>query len=531
MAHDITDNFRSILDDAEKLFEGVAPFGEQDRIQARNRFRAWRTRLDEPCRVAVVGLVKAGKSTFVNALMGQDWAKVDARPATGTICTMTNHEAPNPLKPVLGHYKEASRPATWMTLQEAQNLQSTTEEVLTQAADFEYLEFAMGKNASPMLLDFELVDTPGIAAIVGEGADHDRITYGFLEKADALILVDNEYLEENSLPLLKQYCEHCHHDMQKADSSVFIIASRVDENCGGTMEGLSQKKQEREKNIHHQAVTNFDMPHASKVMGISALLDNFLRQIGDMRFAELHRQVRAGNIQPLAELAETLPSQLCELLYNAIQEETDPTLLAARLRYLSGVEEAKKYILREMRIRKTVLRIERLWKEVKAYLEWDLNRLAMQRQDAIRQEQEAFGRFCRMVESDKDFRSGKLGDALSEFIKNFRNDSYKAFEQQRQVLVTRLQDLGEDIKRHQLLADVYSRFCAERATFSSKEAEEISRLCGMHTEAFTTTADEARERSRYWGWKAGENPLSANLFNDIATIYAKWWDTLISAQH
>lgn len=535
MKHDITDSFRSILDDAEKLFEGDSPFEEQERIQARNRFRTWRTRLDEPCRVAVVGVVKAGKSTFINAMMGQDWAKVDASTATGTICAMTNHEAPNPIKPVLCHYKDTTRSPMWITLQEAQNLQSITEEALTQASDIEYLEFAMGKTASPILMDFELVDTPGIAAIVGEGADHDRITYGFLEKADALILVDYEYLEEKSLPLLQQYCEHCHHDMRKADSAVFIIASRVDENCEDhngevTMEGLVCKKKEREQNIHHQAVTNFRMPPATKVMGISALLNNFLRQIGEGRFAELHRQVRSGDTQPLEQLEGTLPPQLLTLLYNAINEEADPTLLAERLRYLSGVEEAKKHILREMRIRKTVLRIERLWKEVKTYLEWDLNRLAARRQEALRREQAAFGRFCRMVEQDREFSSGKLGAALKEFMSNFRNDSYAAFEQQRKRLVTRLQNIGKDLEHLQKLADVYNRFYAERDHFTTEEAEEITRLCGMGGTAFSTTAEEARNRDAYWRYKAQNDILSADLFTDIASVYAQWWTSLIQEQ-
>lgn len=534
MRHDITDNFRSILDDAEKLFEGDSPFEEHERIQARNRFRTWRTRLDEPCRVAVVGMVNSGKSTFINAMMGQDWAKVDANTATGTICAMTNHEAPNPIKPVLCHYKDTTRHPVWITLQEAHNLQSITEEALIQASDIEYLEFAMGKTASPMLMDFELVDTPGIGAIVGEDSEvHDRITYRFLEKADALILLIKGYTHEEDIPLLKRFCETCHKELNKADSAIFIVASQVDSNSGDTMNDLILKKEEREFNILH-SVMKADMPASTKVIGISALLENVLRQMGEGRFIDLHQQVRSGNTEVLQDFrtaeGKKLKPHMRELLRKSILQEENPTLLAERLRYLSGVEEAKKHILREMRIRKTVLRIERLWKEVKTYLEWDLNRLAARRQEALRREQAAFGRFCRMVEQDREFSSGKLGAALKEFMSNFRNDSYAAFEQQRKGLVTRLQNIGKDLEHLQKLADVYNRFYAERDHFTTEEAEEITRLCGMGGTAFSTTAEEARNRDAYWRYKAQNDILSADLFTDIASVYAQWWTSLIQEQ-
>jgi len=43
------------------------------------------TEVHQPCVVAVVGRVKAGKSTFINALLGEDLAKVGPTETTATI--------------------------------------------------------------------------------------------------------------------------------------------------------------------------------------------------------------------------------------------------------------------------------------------------------------------------------------------------------------------------------------------------------------------------------------------------------------
>ena len=55
--------------------------------------------VDQPCVVAVVGRVKAGKSTFINALLGQDLAKVGTTETTATI-NYFRYGRPDPERPV-----------------------------------------------------------------------------------------------------------------------------------------------------------------------------------------------------------------------------------------------------------------------------------------------------------------------------------------------------------------------------------------------------------------------------------------------
>ena len=64
------DDVRALLDDA------VAHYADVPAAAA--RLEAQRRRLDEPLRLALVGRVKSGKSTLLNALVGARVAPTDA---------------------------------------------------------------------------------------------------------------------------------------------------------------------------------------------------------------------------------------------------------------------------------------------------------------------------------------------------------------------------------------------------------------------------------------------------------------------
>ena len=56
--------------------------------------------IDQPCELAVVGQVKAGKSSFINALLGEDLAVVDDTEATATIKNIRYRVVNYPDKPI-----------------------------------------------------------------------------------------------------------------------------------------------------------------------------------------------------------------------------------------------------------------------------------------------------------------------------------------------------------------------------------------------------------------------------------------------
>ena len=83
---DLTGDVRGLLDHALDVYRDVPA--------AVARLRTQRERLDEPMRVAVTGRVKAGKSTLLNALLGQRLAPTDAAECTRVITWYRHAQSP-----------------------------------------------------------------------------------------------------------------------------------------------------------------------------------------------------------------------------------------------------------------------------------------------------------------------------------------------------------------------------------------------------------------------------------------------------
>src|SRR2546423_9246270 len=104
--------------------------------------------INEPLLFVVVGEVKSGKSSLINALFGQELAKVDVLPTTDRVY-------------IFRHGAEEK-----------------SVEVSPQLTE-RYLPIKF-------LQDFNVVDTPGTNTMV---AEHQTITEGFVPRADVVLFV------------------------------------------------------------------------------------------------------------------------------------------------------------------------------------------------------------------------------------------------------------------------------------------------------------------------------------------------------
>src|SRR6201987_5962830 len=104
--------------------------------------------LADPLLFVVVGEVKAGKSSLLNAVFGQEFCKVDVLPATDKIYVFKYGDAEHDV-PVSDDLTERYRPI-------------------------------------PFLKNFNIVDTPGTNTIV---ASHHEITTGYIPLADLIVFV------------------------------------------------------------------------------------------------------------------------------------------------------------------------------------------------------------------------------------------------------------------------------------------------------------------------------------------------------
>jgi hypothetical protein len=166
-----------------------------------------------PCVVAVVGRVKAGKSTFINALLGQDLAKVGTTETTATINYFRYGQA-NPDRPVRCYWRGAQ--VTEEDRAFLDSLQGNDVETLRRAEGIDHLEYHL---LNRYLEHITLVDTPGTQAVVGEHQNtlaefmhlsgqlrerHDQETQQLASQADAVLYLigetartaDRDFLEE-----------------------------------------------------------------------------------------------------------------------------------------------------------------------------------------------------------------------------------------------------------------------------------------------------------------------------------------------
>lgn len=116
--------------------------------------------LDEPCIVAVVGQVNAGKSTFVNALLGQkNYAKVGNEETTALL-TYFKYGIDESIKCFWKNGEITSELDSFL-----ERIQGHNEKALAIVSEISHVEIYLN---SPFLKEITIVDTPGTESIVVE---------------------------------------------------------------------------------------------------------------------------------------------------------------------------------------------------------------------------------------------------------------------------------------------------------------------------------------------------------------------------
>jgi hypothetical protein len=180
----------------------------------------------QPCVIAVVGRVKAGKSSFINALLREDLAKVGATETTATI-NYFRGGVPNSLLPVRcywrsGHVSDENR-------QFLDGLQGNDMETLRKADGIDHLEYLV---QNPYLEQITLVDTPGTGSAIDE--HQNRIA---------------EYIN-----LSRQLRERHHQDTQRigseADAIIYLIGATATTNDKAFLEEFQQATQGQSRSLN-----------------------------------------------------------------------------------------------------------------------------------------------------------------------------------------------------------------------------------------------------------------------------------------
>jgi len=161
----------------------------QDRpglAEVREALQQARVQLGQPMRVAVVGLIKAGKSTLMNALLGQELAATDTQEATYNVNWFHYSDQPHL---VINFRKDSGREPERRPIGELTEWTLRQEDKLETLRSVECIDVFLD---NPLLRSFSLIDTPGLASVHDQDSDNTlRLLHNtseeYTRKCDAVI--------------------------------------------------------------------------------------------------------------------------------------------------------------------------------------------------------------------------------------------------------------------------------------------------------------------------------------------------------
>ena len=195
-----------------------------------------KVQVQKPCVLAIGGRVKAGKSTFLNTLLGENLAMVGETETTATINRFVYGTPADPSKPIKVVYKNGTEEFVARSFMDS--LQNNDSKMASKRKAILYFEHTL---PHPILKDIILVDTPGTDAVVADHedaakqaffddkelrAEHDAQTKDLVAKADAVIYLVGAVANSSNQQFLDNFKQAC--DGSSALNAIGFI-SRIDE--------------------------------------------------------------------------------------------------------------------------------------------------------------------------------------------------------------------------------------------------------------------------------------------------------------
>lgn len=209
---------------------------------------------DRKIEIAIVGTVKAGKSSLINAIVGSNIASVKATPETSVLVKYRTTPCENYLK--IKFYTEKEWERLWSTAQTAKNFLNEYNETGAENIKYEYLgkktefiecekselhdlvmewtrsdspkhffvkEIEVGYESEDMPHDIYLVDTPGLSDPVKYRSD---ITRRYISKSDWILacITCEKLSEQPEFQFLSRVIANKNGDVSK----IFVVATKKD---------------------------------------------------------------------------------------------------------------------------------------------------------------------------------------------------------------------------------------------------------------------------------------------------------------
>lgn len=519
--HDIQTLVRRALD---KAVEQLQPYGLPSSLL--ESLSQLAQQVEQPCVVAVVGRVKAGKSSFINALLREDLAKVGTTETTATINYFV-YGQPNSQRPVRCYWR--NKQYTDEERAFLDRLQGSDAETLRLADGIDHLEYRL-PNA--FLKYVTLVDTPGTGAVVDEHQDrteayvlrsqlrerHDQETATLRETADAVIYLIGQVARSTDQAFLTEF-NQATQGKARALNAVGVIA-KVD-----LLPELLRSRHELATKVGRQLKDSLNtvLPVSA---GMRRALDQLLQEepAGLQRLAESLRRIPPNRLEKLLdsedfyrELDCPVPSEERQALLGSMpwtvftaiarlagDPALNPAQVAAELEQLAGFGPLREALERHFFQRSQFLRCYRIVNDATSLLNTIRYEHLPARRTQETEEQARLERFRRFIQQargapavaqellaflDRQFprRAGALEAAFRSLDREFgriRNE---------------LEEHNADFEALQVMERHVSLFAdAEhdelRALFGLYGLENVSRLPATHV----SDVPYIEQRQQHW---------------------------------
>jgi hypothetical protein len=189
-----------------------------------------RARLHEPLRVAIAGRVKAGKSTLLNALVGERVARTDASECT-QIVTWFRHG---------DHYAVAAELSNGSRTDLRFERTDGRLDIHLDGLDVAGIDRLDVHWPSRRLIDLTLIDTPGLESMTPEAADRTKRFFAVDEagpgQADAIIYLIR-HLHASDVDFLETFLDRS--VAQPTPFNALAVLSRADELGAGRLDAMT----------------------------------------------------------------------------------------------------------------------------------------------------------------------------------------------------------------------------------------------------------------------------------------------------
>lgn len=534
-----------------KLIEEVASFidGSPWRNQYSDRLKLLSERLNYPCELAVVGRVKAGKSSFLNALLGEDLALVGNTETTATINFFkfgTPPDESNPVKIVWADGREE-----WKSRRFLDSLQGNDRETLEKANNIDHLEYFV---PNPILSNITLIDTPGTGALVNEHEQrtsdyltgeydklrkkHEKQSIALKSKADAVVVITERVPTSSTSELIARFSESTSSFnslgvMTKIDMEEKTAEKDWERRCGQYSQMLRNK-------LNAIVPVSAGVYHAAKELHKKGELKKIQEKIRLIP-AEDYDEVFDGNRTnfltegdeydslftsyglPYSTRAAMVSGIEWKVFYKIADElyRSDYEDALANLIRFSGMEKVRNVLERQFFNRSRVIRCAKIAESVKQMLD----EITIRHLYDLRFNSTNRDIFLRIISESN--APADVKESFREFVgANIPTQTeYHRYEKELEKLTAQAEDLLKDFGSVDRNAEALLLLDKYRGAFSDEEIDEIELLLGKRT-ASDPAATKAASPQRQLYWRSRRNMAFNNEVKRIIEIILARYESL-----